>query len=444
MTVEAFKRAVESSGLQKKDQKWLPIWLEKYAIFHGAVPDQRLDINAELAIAFLKDMKSRKAPAWQRLQAVRALQQYVWMVADSNCPALDDIREKLSDLAADEKLGTMTKAPEVTLHGLDASEPELHQMMRRRLRTQHYARRTEMAYMGWVTRFLGEHKAKTALDAERLSEGEIKEFLGNLAVDGGVSASTQNQATSALLFLFQKVLGRDIEFIDTVRAKKSDRLPVVLSEDEVRRLLRELGGRDLLIAQLLYGAGLRLLEGLRLRIKDISFDQRQLLIRDAKGAKDRVSVLPELAVDGLERQIQLARQQHEQDLAEGYGNVWLPDALATKWPKAPQEFAWQYAFPAARLSVDPRTGVVRRHHLHESLFPAGMKRAVRRAGIEKHVTAHTLRHSFATHLLQHGSDIRTVQELLGHKDVATTMIYTHVLNRPGMSVTSPLDAMKRD
>jgi integron integrase len=441
MSVEKFRKAIAASGLQKNDLKWLPIWFEKYAIFHDAERAEKIAVSAELAIDWLKRLKAQQAPAWQRLQAVRAVQQYVWMVLDTNCPGLDVIREKLGDLAAAEKYGSPVKAPEETLHGIDDREPEPVQMLRRRLRTRHYARRTETAYAGWVVRFLAAHGASTLAETKRLGEGDIKEFLSSLAVDRGVSASTQNQATSALLFLFQNVLGRDIGFIDVVRAKTPDRLPVVLSEAEISRLLAELGGRDLLIAQLLYGGGLRLMEVLRLRVKDVCFDQRQLVIRDAKGAKDRVTVLPESACRELQLQIEFARRQHGQDLAEGFGEVWLPDALATKWPQAARDFVWQFVFPAARLSEDPRTGSIRRHHIHESVFPAALKRAVLRAGIEKRVTAHTLRHSFATHLLQRGSDIRTVQELLGHKDVSTTMIYTHVLNRPGVAVTSPLDNM---
>ena len=439
MSVEDFRQKIARSSVVKNDRKWLPIWIEKYAKFHHFNEAQPLKVSAELAVAFLQDMKSRSAPAWQRLQAVRAIQNYAWLMLELQCPDLNAVSAKLSNMAANEKHGVLAKAPADTEHGIDENDPELIQLMCRRLRTQHYARRTEKAYVGWARRFLAKYSVRTAQEAESLGEAEMRDFLGDLAVESHVSASTQNQATSALLFLFQKVLQRELAFIDSVRAKTPDRLPVVLSEDEVGRLLSELGGRDLLIAQFLYGAGLRLLECLRLRIKDVCFDQRQVMIRDAKGAKDRVTILPEAVCEGLKLQIEIARQRHDQDLAEGFGDVWLPDALAVKLPNASREFAWQFVFPAMKYSKEARTGVIRRHHLHESVFPAALNRALKRSKITKRATAHTLRHSFATHLLQRGSDIRTIQELLGHKDVSTTMIYTHVLNRPGISVTSPLD-----
>ena len=233
----------------------------------------------------------------------------------------------------------------------------------------------------------------------------------------------QNQAFNALLFLFQRVLKRGLRFIDAVRAKGPERLPVVLSRDEVDRLLDEFAGRDVLMAQLLYGAGLRLMDCLRLRVKDIAFDLGQIVVRDVKGAKDRITVLPDMTVQALRTQTESARQVHKRDLAEGFGRVWLPYALAQKYLNADREFAWQYVFPASRRGRDPRSGEVRRHHLHESVFAKALERGVERARIEKHVTSHTFRHSFATHMLADGYDIRVVQELLGHKDVKTTQIY---------------------
>jgi integron integrase len=256
-----------------------------------------------------------------------------------------------------------------------------------------------------------------------------------------VAASTQNQAFSALLFLFRDVLKRKIEFLEAERAKRPERVPVVMTIEEINEVFRLLGGRDLLFGRLLYGAGLRHYEGLRLRVKDVDFAARQITVRDGKGAKDRVTVLPEVVITDLQRQIDATKMLHEQDLAAGAGRVWLPFALAKKYPTAETEFVWQYIFPAMRISNDPQTGDVRRHHQHESVFTEALRRAVKRAGVPKKVTPHTLRHSFATHLLQQGADIRTVQELLGHADVATTMIYTHVMNRPGLAVISPADRL---
>lgn len=268
---------------------------------------------------------------------------------------------------------------------------------------------------------------------------QIEAFLTHLAVGEKVAASTQNQALSALLFLYRDVLGQDLDFsIQAVRARKPKRLPTVLTPEEVQAVLRHLTSIHLLMAQLLYGSGLRLMECLRLRVKDLDFAQ-QIIVRDGKGQKDRVTVLPEMLVKPLRQHLQHVKAIHEQDLAQGRGAVYLPDALARKYPNAEREWIWQWVFPSPRLSVDPRSGAVRRHHMD----PSGLQRAVRRAaqtaGINKHVTPHTFRHSFATHLLEAGYDIRTVQELLGHKDVKTTMLYTHVMGKGPYAVRSPLD-----
>jgi integron integrase len=274
-----------------------------------------------------------------------------------------------------------------------------------------------------------------------MAEHEIEQFLNHLAVAKKVAASTQNQALSALVFLYREVLDKEIGWMDNLeRAKQPQRLPTVLTETEVRHLLAHLEGRNWLMASLLYGAGLRLMECLRLRVKDIDFEYRQITVRDGKGNKDRITMLPESSAELLKHQLEKSRILHQQDLAAGYGAVYLPYALERKYKNASREWAWQYVFPAAKLSRDPRSGTVRRHHADENSLQRAVKSAVRAARITKPVTCHTLRHSFATHLLQHGYDIRTVQELLGHKDVSTTMIYTHVLNCGGRGVRSPLDS----
>jgi integron integrase len=311
--------------------------------------------------------------------------------------------------------------------------------MRDAIRTRHYSRRTEKAYLGWARRFLSEQGGTEPRD---LGAPEVTRFLSNLAVRGKVSASTQNQAFSALLFLFRDVLKRELTGLDeALRARRPPRLPQVLSPAEVATLLRCLKGTPWLMASLMYGAGLRLLECARLRIKDLDFDRNEITVHDGKGRKDRVTVFPARLVTPLRKHLDRTRVQHGRDRATGGGSVALPHALDRKYPNAPWEWAWQWVFPATRVYVDEATGVIRRHHLHESVMQRAFKEALRESGVEKAATCHTLRHSFATHLLEGGYDIRTIQELLGHSDVATTMIYTHVLNRGGRGVKSPLDSI---
>jgi integron integrase len=308
------------------------------------------------------------------------------------------------------------------------------------IRSRHYSRRTEKAYLGWMRRFVSFNRGR---DPAALGAAEVKAFLSRLAADGKVSSSTQNQAFSALLFLYRDVLGVGLQGLeDTERAKRPQRLPLVLSENEVRAILRHLKGRMLTMAYLMYGSGLRLLECARLRVKDIDFDRREITVRSGKGNKDRVTVLPERVADRLRSHLGKVRRVHDADLAEGAGSVLMPEALARKFPNASREWPWQWVFPAARLFTDVDTGERRRHHVHETVLQRAFKEAVRASGVAKPATCHTLRHSFATHLLESGYDIRTIQELLGHSDVSTTMIYTHVLNRGGRGVRSPVDTLK--
>ncbi len=319
----------------------------------------------------------------------------------------------------------------------EAKAPRLLDELRARMRRLGLSLRTEEAYVGWVRRFI---LANGKRHPREMGAREVEAFLSGLATRGRVAASTQNQALAALLFLYREVLALELPWMNDIRrAKKPLRLPAVLTREEVAALLAQMSGVTWLMAGLLYGAGLRLMECLRLRVQDVDFVRREITVRQGKGGKDRRTVLPAMVVDALQGQMAEARRLHARDLAAGFGAVWLPHALDRKYANAAREWAWQYVFPARVRSIDPRAGVERRHHLDETVLQRAVKAAVQRAGIAKPATCHTLRHSFATHLLETGSDIRTVQELLGHADVSTTQIYTHVLNRGGHGVVSPLD-----
>lgn len=318
-------------------------------------------------------------------------------------------------------------------------KPRLLDRVRSTLRTRHYSRRTEEAYVAWIRRYIIFHGKRHPAE---MGAPEITGFLSWLAVDGHVAASTQNQALSALLFLYQEVLDLEVPWLnDIVRAKRPQRLPVVLTREEVRAVLQQLDGTPRLMAYLLYGAGLRVLECCRLRVQDVDFASNQIVVRGGKGDKDRVTMLPAAVKTALARHLAAVREQHQADLQLGAGWVELPTALGRKYPNAGRDWAWQWVFPATRIYTEPQTRQRRRHHLHESVLQRVVKSAARRAGIIKRATPHTFRHSFATHLLEDQHDIRTVQELLGHRDVTTTQIYTHVLNRGPSGVRSPVDGM---
>ena len=358
-------------------------------------------------------------------------------------PSLREVKLTLQRIDAQERNGGSGPAGDVLetsdVRGpLPANEPQSVHELRRELRRLDYKYDTEKAYVRWVKRFIRHCKSA---QLEKYGEGEIRAFLTKLAVEGDVAPKTQKQAQSALLFLYQKVMGRELEFLDVARVTKLARLPVVLSRNEIERLLPEFAGRRRLMFQLMYGSGLRHKECRRLRVKDVVFDQGHIVVRNGKGDKDRVTVLPECCVQELKEQIEAVRRLHQRDLDDGFGRVYLPHALARKYPNANREFCWQWVFPSRQFSKDPRSGQTWRHHLSESVFAKCFKIALQKVGISKNAVPHSLRHSFATHLLEDGADIRTVQELLGHKDVSTTMIYTHVMNRPGVTVKSPADML---
>lgn len=319
------------------------------------------------------------------------------------------------------------------------SKPRLLDQVRNVIRSKHYSIRTEQTYIDWIKRFIYYHDRQHPKD---LDTNHISAFLTYLAVHRKVASSTQNQALCALVFLYKEVIKKDIGQLDNlVRAKRPSKLPVVFTRDEVRKILLQLEGVQWLMGQLLYGAGLRLMECLRLRVKDVDFGYKQIVVRDGKGHKDRITMLPEIIIKPLQQHLLKVKQIHQNDLDAGFGSVYLPYALERKYPNAASAWGWQYVFPSNRRSIDPRSAVERRHHASEKVLQRAVKKAIRSSRIVKPGSCHSLRHSFATHLLESGYDIRTVQELLGHKDVTTTMIYTHVLNRGGKGVKSPSDML---
>lgn len=338
----------------------------------------------------------------------------------------------------DDDLNVPSIAPDTPVP-VEPPRPRLLDQVRHAIRLRHYSIRTEDTYVDWARRFILFHGKR---HPAAMGAPEVQAFLTHLSIDRHVAAATQNQAKAALLFLYREVLDVDLPWLEEiVTAKGRQRLPVVLTPSEVTALLQQLSGTQWLVASLLYGTGMRLLEGLRMRVQDIEFQRREIIVRNGKGGKDRVTVLPENLILPLCQQLERARARHLEDLAVGHGKVWLPDALAAKYPNAARAWGWQWVFPGASPSVDPRSGIQRRHHLHEASVQKSVAGAARRAGIVKPCSPHILRHSFATHLLQAGYDIRTVQELLGHADVRTTMVYTDVLNRGGRGIRSPLDGL---
>lgn len=421
---------------------WGAIWLAAYRRTLRVSANQPIPSGREPVVNFLQSLVKKNKPAWQRLQALRAIRAELTRQGQSS-PELDEIEQALRQRAAAEKAAnTAQQELEPGDPGIiDPQAPWIIQKLRAELRVRHLALATETAYVTWITRFSQSARVATEQDWQAVTSQQVRDFLTQLAVEGNVAASTQNQAFSALLFVFRHILKKPLQADDVVRAKKPERLPLVLSPEEVQRLFLYFDGIDLLIARLLYGCGLRIKECLRLRIKDVDFAMNQIIVRDGKGQKDRVTLLPATIREELERHIEVRRRQHESDLANGQGVVFLPHALARKWPAAEREFAWQYVFAARRVSRDPRTGRMRRHHLHQDAMQDRFKMAVQAARIPKPATPHTLRHCFATHLLEAGVNIRTIQQLLGHKDVATTMIYTHVMRRGVSGIESPLDRL---
>ena len=441
MSAQIFCRELPRFPFDNNDRRWFPKWIRRYASSLQRSHEDPLSVSTLEVIRFLQSLRDRGVPAWQRLQAARAVEAYRKFVLRTDQPSLLEIKQTLQRLAAQERNQTQPQTGVNTtdvIGHLPANEPDIVRRLRSELRQFGHKYDTEKAYVGWIKRFI---KHCRSPELEQFGEPEIKAFLTRLAVEDDVAFSTQKQAKCALLFLYQKVLGRELEFLDATRATKPERLPVVLSWNEIQRLLPEFHGQHRLMFQLMYGSGLRHKECRRLRVKDIAFDQGHIVVRNGKGDKDRITVLPECCVPDLQRQIEAVRSSRDHDLDRGLGRVYLPHALARKYPNASREFGWQWIFPSRQFSKDPRSGQMWRHHISESVFANRFRRALRKAGISKNAAPHSLRHSFATHLLESGADIRTVQQLLGHKDVSTTMIYLHVMNKPGLAVKSPADTL---
>jgi integron integrase len=419
------KYLMENKLVPEGHVSFYALWASRFLSFSNRHQDKTIELRKGLFLDSLT--KEQKLQDWQVNQSDNAIGLYLYHFLSGDTSLLSPNAEFISQNRFPDYQGTRQK-------------------LREAIRIKHYAYSTERTYMEWFKRFYnyvtstkGKHWQKDGAD-----ETDVRDFLSHLAIRQRVSSSTQNQAFNALLFLFRDVLKINLHDLGkTVRAKRGPKIPVVLTQDEVLNLLDHLTGRELLIVQLLYGTGMRLMEVARLRVQDIDFGLNSIVVRAGKGDKDRVTVMPELVKESLKEHLCHVMKIHEKDLEKGYGEVYLPDSLDRKYVNAGKEWRWQYAFPAASLSVDPRTGKVRRHHISPSSIQKIVAGAVKKAGIAKHASVHTMRHSFATHLLMNGVNIREVQELLGHKNVETTMIYTHVLRNMSKMPISPLDTLLR-
>jgi integron integrase len=432
---------VRKKGVREKTAVWYVNRVIQFITYLNGKPIKDLSVT-DIKDFLIHLSNKNRIQTWQVKQALNALEIYFkdflhvsWeirktdIITDIN---KDHVSSSEKDVPA--KLLSDESFPEKT----GANLKKALEKLRTEVRVLQYSIRTEQAYEQWIKRFFYFSSTKPV---ETLSSNDVKKFLEYLAIDKQVAAGTQNQALNALVFFYKHVLESDLGTIgDYSRSKRPKRLPVVLTKDEVKKLLEKLTGFHALMAGLLYGCGMRLMECVRLRVKDLDFAQSQIIVRDEKGKKDRVTILPERYKDPLKEQLEYSRKLYEKDLSEDNSGVYIWQSLSRKYPNAAHEWIWQYVFPSDRLSVDPRSRTVRRHHIHENSLQRAVKQAAYNAGINKKVNCHALRHSFATHLLESGYDIRIVQELLGHADVSTTMIYTHVLNKPGLAVKSPADS----
>ena len=437
-------RQSESTWLESRD-KWAKVWFEKLCRFHKRKPQPTWEFTADDAISFLRDHMRRKTPAWKRLKIIESLMCYRRYVQATGCGDLKPIQTKLEEIARAEKVkalqGTATEEILDEVGHINPNEPDIIQNLRRTIRGRQDALETERAYVADVRAFMRDRGLTCQADFESIKADDVEAHLTDLAVDGNVAAATQDRAFYAILYLFEHVLKREMGEVNAIRSSKGKQIPTVLSTEEIEKIYSHLRGQHLLIAQLLYGCGMRISEALRLRMKDFDFDRMLIEIHASKGGKSRFVPMPEIAVPEIRRWMESRRVLHEHDLDQGQASVCLPKALERKYPNAARELKWQFLFASHRLSRDPRTRAIRRHHLHKDTFPAQLRAAMQKAGILKHASSHTFRHSFATHLLRAGTDICTIQELLGHADIKTTRIYLHSLNREDVKVVSPLDRL---
>ncbi|TWU17158.1 Tyrosine recombinase XerC [Novipirellula galeiformis] len=435
-------------GSMEQELRWAKIWFKQFSTFHGRSGpsnQQATEFTAAEVIEFLRSKRDAGFPAWKRMKIIRGLMIYRRLVLQKPDDDLVPLRNKMLEIIViernrDEGDGSIEESG----GKINPREPDAIQEFRRALRRAGLRIATERAYVSKLKTFMSDRALSCLADFEKISELDVEAHLTDLAVDGHVAPDTQNVAFHALRKFFQLVLKRELGSIEAVRASKGGMIPTVMSTQEVNRVFDALQGIHLVIAQLLYGCGMRISEAIRLRVKDLDFDNRRVEIHQSKGGKSRVVPMPEKLVEVLTRYMATRAALHEHDVAEGTASVWLPHALSRKFPHAHRELRWQYLFASSRFSRDPRTGQRHRHHLHRDTFPPHLRQAVEAAGLLKHVTSHTFRHCFATHLLWNGTDIRQIQTLLGHADIKTTEIYTHVDNRVGPVVVSPLDRLKAD
>ena len=434
-----YKKFIVDQGINEEKAKWYVYWVEKFARYLNNIPLNKCTAgDVQSFTGYLESKKSIRT--WQVAQAKNALRLLLkeflrlpWTIRRGSKDDKQFTRAKELQY----KPPSNVFKDRVHIEGLNEEYRLILERVRSEIRVRHYSIRTEKTYEQWTRRFINFLEMKPK---DNICAADVNSYLEYLAVKRAVSASSQNQALNALVFFFRNVLKIELGDIgEFTRARLPVRVPVVLSKREVSQLLNALSDRHALIAGLLYGSGLRIMECIRLRVKDIDLDQSQIMVRDGKGRKDRITILPDKYHEPLKKQLEFAKQRHEEDLKEGMGDVYIWPSLERKYKNASKEWIWQYVFPADNYSVDPRSNKTRRHHIHGSTLHKAIKKAAQETGIAKRVSCHTLRHSFATHLLEDGYDIRTVQELLGHADVSTTMIYTHVLNKPGLAVKSPAD-----